>query len=247
MEGNSEINVEIKKRPAYQVIAEQLNADIKKGVYRTNDKLPCERELIQRFQVSRMTVRGALDHLINQGVLYRLSGKGAFVAPQVFHRSAVVRSFTSVMEEAGLQASNKLLFLGLVMPPFEVSAAFHINARKKVYKLTRLRMADNQAMAYEVAYLPPENFPGLEEFDFSKSSLYRVMEEAYEEKVFYVQEEVSAVHVKGEIARELYGVEEDIALLINGVSYNHSQEIIEFCYSYYHKEHYKYVNTSLLK
>jgi GntR family transcriptional regulator len=96
--------------PLHTQLYHLLQAQIESGELLPETQLPSERELCERYGVSRTTVRNALAQLINQGLVYTAVGKGNYVAPprlvdnlQPFH------SFTESMRQRGMQASSKLL------------------------------------------------------------------------------------------------------------------------------------------
>ena len=233
-----------KKGTVYQDIVKQLLEDIESCRFKENKKIPSERELMERFGVSRMTVRKAIDRLIADGVLFRISGRGAFVSPRVFHRGPHVKSFSLVMQEQGFTASSRVIRFERIDPPENVRVALHLEPGEKAYYLVRIRLGGDIPMAYECAYLPVSRLGDLEQFDFANDSLYRIFTEELGQKFQNLREEISAVRVNGEIARALYKKPQGICLLVNGTTYNQYQEPIEFCFSYYHNEHYKYCNIN---
>ncbi|HDC92410.1 MAG TPA: GntR family transcriptional regulator, partial [Candidatus Acetothermia bacterium] len=66
-------------RPLYVQIKEILEKDIRKGVFQPGERFPTERELCERFGVSRITIRQALQELVKDGLLYRHQGSGSYV------------------------------------------------------------------------------------------------------------------------------------------------------------------------
>src|SRR5260370_26965890 len=133
------------------------------------------------YSVSRTIVRKALDHLTQEGLLYRIQGKGTFVAPpklrerfvqqaagiyeDMASRGVTIR--TQVLEQAVVPASK------LVAPPLQLSVG------SLVIKLVRLRFVEDEPLLISTTFLPYRLFPGLENEDLSHVSLYAVMREKY--------------------------------------------------------------------
>lgn len=235
--------MEIKKIPPFRMISDQLKQDISDHQLNENDKLPSERELMERFHVSRMTIRQAVDHLVKEGVLYRIKGRGAFVSPLIFHRGATIKSFSSMMAERGIDVNNELLELSRMQAPKQIQEQYGICG--EVYHLTRVRYANGAAVAYETLYVPCDKFPGFEHYSFEQDSLYRIFEEEYHQQFLFNKEEISAVHVSKEIAEKLYQKRSGFALQVEAVLYNKDSQPIECGISYYHHEHYKYYNIGV--
>ncbi len=74
--------------PIYYQIEEQLKNKLKNGELKPNDSLPSEREFAERFEISRMTVRQAINNLVNDGYLYRQKGRGTFVSEKKLEQAA---------------------------------------------------------------------------------------------------------------------------------------------------------------
>lgn len=72
--------------PIYYQIMEQLKTQIKNGELQPDMPLPSEREYAEQFGISRMTVRQALSNLVNEGLLYRLKGRGTLSASQKWNK-----------------------------------------------------------------------------------------------------------------------------------------------------------------
>src|SRR5436853_6949312 len=73
--------------PMYYQIMNQLREKIAAGEYAVDSALPPERELVETYQVSRMTIRQAISELVNEGILDRCSGISTFVAPPKFYQA----------------------------------------------------------------------------------------------------------------------------------------------------------------
>ncbi|MEJ3747549.1 GntR family transcriptional regulator [Actinomycetes bacterium KLBMP 9797] len=139
--------------PAYLVIEEELRRTI--SAAQPGDPLPSDAELCERFGVSRMTARQAVQRLAAEGLLYRVSGRGTFVAQHPVHRTInTLMSFTDEMARRGLTARSRVLDSGVRAADDDESRALRLSAGAPVATLRRLRLADDVPMAVERVRLP---------------------------------------------------------------------------------------------
>lgn len=121
------------------------------------DPLPSEAELCERFSVSRMTVRQALQELTNDGLVERRRGQGTFVAHRPVHRRpGVFLSFTEEMNRRGVLATSRLLSAGLDDPRRSETLDLGLAPDSQVVRVVRVRLADGVPVALEDAALVPE-------------------------------------------------------------------------------------------
>ncbi|MCI4656581.1 GntR family transcriptional regulator [Cryobacterium zhongshanensis] len=131
--------------------------------------IPPERKLMTRYGVSRSTVREAIRQLVEEGVLYRVQGKGTFVAGERVQSDLHLASFTEDMRRRGLVPATIVRSARLVEAPLAVRAALGLKADALVLEIERLRLADGVPMALERGYYPAELLPELGEKDLTRS------------------------------------------------------------------------------
>jgi GntR family transcriptional regulator len=138
-----------------------------------------ERALAERFRVSRVTVRQALQELVFEGRLQRIRGRGTFVArPKVSHPLQLT-GYTSEIRSSGLRPSSRLLRAATVEVDGEAAAALSLPGGHPVYELERLRLADGEPMALETLYLDAERFAGLDRRLTDTASVYDLLRDGY--------------------------------------------------------------------
>jgi GntR family transcriptional regulator len=138
--------------------------------------LPSEAELCERFSVSRMTVRQALQELTNDGLVERRRGQGTFVAHRPVHRRpGVFLSFTEEMNRRGMQATSRLLSAGMDDPRRSETLDLGLAPGSRVVRVRRVRLADGVPVALEDAALVPE-LGGVLEEDLGGGSLHGALE-----------------------------------------------------------------------
>jgi GntR family transcriptional regulator len=141
--------------------------------------VPTERELAERMQTSRTTVRQALVELVVEGRLVRRQGSGTYVAEPKITWHLYLASFTQQVKASGFTPSSELLGVQRVPATGEVAHQLQLPLRAPVYKLERLRLADNWPIAVETSWLPAERFPGLSRLMRTHASLYALLGSRY--------------------------------------------------------------------
>lgn len=164
----------IKRQPRYQEIARHLRELVAAGA--PGERLPSETELCERFDVSRMTARQAVQLLVSEGLLYRRRGQGTFVSARPVPRLlGSPLSFTEGMRARGYRTTSRVLEARMVDPePIHVQA-LRLDAGDRVVLVERLRLADAVPMAIERAMLSPDLARVLEA-DLDTAGLHEEME-----------------------------------------------------------------------
>jgi GntR family transcriptional regulator len=143
--------------PLYLQLADALRTRIKSGVYRPEDRLPSEHDLVREFSVSRITARQALAALEREGLVFRLQGRGSFVArPPVVQRLTRLSGFAEAMADHGVHSVSRVLRAGRVRGAAEVAAALALTAGTPVFEIRRVRLADGEPVSLDVSWFPLE-------------------------------------------------------------------------------------------
>jgi GntR family transcriptional regulator len=120
------------------------------------DALPSERDIAARLDVSRVTVRKAVQQLVLEGVLVQRHGSGTYVAPQphrVEQSLSQLTSFTEDMARRGMAVRSSWLDRGIYSPSPEETVVLGLSATEKVARIARLRLSGDMALAIERASL----------------------------------------------------------------------------------------------
>lgn len=153
--------------------------------------LPTEREISSRYEVSRNTVRQALDALEAAGSVYRVQGAGTFVANQVVSKSLALTSFSEDMLDRGLQPGSRLLAVDVTRAGIALADSLAVEPDEEVVRVSRLRLADGFPMCLETVQLAASNVPGLAELELS-GSLYALLRERYQLEIHRAEQVVRA-------------------------------------------------------
>ena len=205
-------------------LIDKINNEMEVG-----DLLPSERKLTEIYDVSRTTVRLALDNLETRGYISRQHGKGSFVVD--YHKTLInlsdMYSFTEQMKAIGQTPNTKLISYSVVNSTELLNDIFKNNETRFI-KLVRLRSSDNIPMLYEESYIPYSKFSQITEEDIDKRSLYDIFLEDYNEVVKLAQEEFSAGIASQEEAKQLEIKEHSAVLKIYRTTINVKNEVIEY-------------------
>ncbi|GAB3883441.1 GntR family transcriptional regulator [Terrabacter terrigena] len=152
--------------PKYREITSVLRDELRSQAIGT--QLAPERELAERFSVSRMTLRQALDELEAEGRIARVRGSGSFVRRPTVAMGPTLTSFTEDMRTRGLQPSSRLLGFERI-DSGTASGEMLAEVTDEVIRIERLRLADDEPMCIEVALFPVHLQRMLESGDLEKS------------------------------------------------------------------------------
>ncbi|MCX7711302.1 MAG: GntR family transcriptional regulator [Clostridia bacterium] len=162
--------------PLYIQLLSLIKQLIYTGALKPGDLVPPETQICKVFKLSRTTVRQALDQLVEEGLIIRRRGKGSFIANPKLNRSLNhMYSFTEDMQSLGLVPHSSIHESAVIDAPADVLKALNLPAGSKVFKLSRVRYANQEPLLFESTFIPAVLCPGIENEDFSTSSLYYVL------------------------------------------------------------------------
>ncbi len=222
--------------PVYFQLQKKLLKEIEDGRWSPGQAIPPERALAESHQLSVGTVKKAILNLVNEGYLYRIQGKGTFVAgmalqPESLRYYRFLEDFSD--EEVELQI--KLLGLKVTSGIEPVNRYLNLRMNQSLFEVTRLFYFDAQPLVYCISYLPHKMFEDLANLPrqkFENIPLYIALEEIYGLPTILNRELVSAIPANGTTAKKL-GIKKDSpVLLIEMLSYTYKQTPYEYRKSY---------------
>jgi len=226
--------------PLYLQLKRWIEEAVSSGAIQPGDALPSERDLAVKVDVSRVTVRKAVQHLVRDGLLVRRHGSGTFVAPQtnrVEQSLSQLTSFAEDMARRGMDVRSVWLDRGLYAPSPEETVALGLSSSEQVARVARLRISGDAPLAIERAALSAAILPDPEAVG---TSLYAHLDRDGNRPVRAIQR-IRAVSVGAEDAR-LLDVSVGAAVLhIERTSYLASGRVIEFTRSVYRGDTYDFV------
>jgi GntR family transcriptional regulator len=224
-------------QPLYQQLQRAIREAIEKRVLAPDDALPAERQIAAELSVSRITVRKAIEGLVEEGLLVRRQGSGNFVAARIEKNFAKLTSFSEDMRARGRTPHSVWLKKseGGVSP--EEALTLRLSPGAPVYRFHRLRYADDAPMCLEFATVVASCLPSIESVD---TSLYEALESAGNRPVRALQR-LRALLLNAEHAKLLNAHEGDAGLLVERVGFLRDGRAVEFCQSYFRGDTYDFV------
>lgn len=230
-----------KKQPLYDQLVDILTEKIEQE-YQPGDLMPSERELSERYGLSRTTVRLALQELEKLGMVVRQHGRGTFVADRSAQAANLVQSysFTEHMRSLGRVPETTILEFSEIDADKKLAESMGARLGDKLFKLKRLRSADGVPMMVEMSYLPVRKFLTLKRRLLESMPLYDIIEKVYHEKIRVAEEEFFASVARPADAHLLDIAENAPVLELTRTTYNISNEIIEYTLSVARADQFKY-------
>ncbi len=143
--------------PLYYQLRTLLLDRIENGDLRPGDLVPTERELIDCYGVSRITVRQAVNSLMADGLLYRQRGRGTFVRRnRIEQQLATLTDFYEEMADRGLTPSTRILSAEMIEPDGAVVAKLRLGGGEKALRLVRVQMGNDEPMALDISHFPSD-------------------------------------------------------------------------------------------
>ena len=213
--------------PLYQQLVQTLVARIDANELLPGDRVPSERELAENMHVSRTTARLAIDELVASGVVYREQGRGTYVAEPTMRGLLGFASFSEDMRARGRVPSSQILTKELITATDQLQASLRCAPGEQVLHLVRLRLADDEPVALQSSYIPLRLVPGIEAMDLRDRSLFTILREQYYIYPAWTEAEMEAREAAAETAVSLNLEEGDPVLVVRGLTYTDSFEIVE--------------------
>jgi len=214
--------------PLYYQVKESLMEKINNKYFQVGDLIPSETELQETYKVSRITIRRAIQELVQEGYLFTQQGKGTFVSkPKVNQELNLITSWAETMMELGLHPETKSMQCFEEPAPLNIAKLLAIPTGEGIYRIERLRYADDEPICLMTNYLNPKYVPGLLEKGLVAESLYETLENNYN---IVLNRAVETVEAKAAKAKEasLLNIKRGAPLLhITRVTYDINDNPIE--------------------
>ena len=163
--------------PLYFQLKQSLQERILEGEYKFDEKIPPEAELCREYEVSRITVRKAIDALVQENFLYTKQGVGTFVKYNKLVRElSRIYSFSEDMRNMGLEPSSRTISFRVESADLEVRGTLGLPmVDPQVHRIIRVRLANKVPILLEDTMIPHYLCPDLQNYDLEKDSLYRIL------------------------------------------------------------------------
>ena len=203
--------------------------------------IPSERQLSQDLGVSRLTVRAAIDQLVQGGQLARRHGSGTYVTEPKIAQPLTLTSFTEDMRRRGMVPSSRTLELTVISAGARLARRLQVSPEERIVRVQRLRLADGETMALEVLHVPEALVPGLSKGDLENRSFYELLGERYGIFIASGTQTIEPT-VTNEAESELLGIPlHTPAFLFERTTTSEAGRTIEFVQSIYRGDRYQLV------
>jgi GntR family transcriptional regulator len=234
-------NLDTISLPKYYQISQKIIADIQNGILKPGMQIPSENEIIRTYSVSNTTARKVLNEIQSLGWAVKVKGKGTYVQRNRIERSATrILGFNRNMIEAGFVPSTKVLETRVVRDGYSAEVGGRqYNMQGPVFKIHRLRYANDIPMLLEIRYISMQFCPGIEEKNFD-GSLYDIYEKEYTIRMREIIQDLSSV-MMDKTTLSFFDLRESTpAIQIDGVTFCGKEMILEMEKSVYRGDKYRF-------
>lgn len=226
--------------PIYYQLKTIIQNKIAEGVYPVGTRLPSERELCEKHAISRMTVRQAINDLVNEGLLMREQGRGTFVTkPKIEQGLFTLSSFTDEMKRRNMIPGAKLLDFRVTTADRKDAARLGLEEGGQIHEITRLRLADNEPMAIEISHVPLRYVPELTPEAVAAGSLYEILRNRGIHMA-YAEQTLEASLAKVKEAEMLRIKPKAPVLMMERTTFMSNGQVVEYVKSIYRADRYRF-------
>ncbi len=228
---SSERNFDYKK-PIYLQLREIIRSKIEENDYPPGTAIPSENELADTYEINRLTVRSAIDALVNEGLLKRIQGKGVYVmSGKVSRDLETLSGFSQTIREKNATPSTKILAKTVRTAGSKYAKIFGVSPSSKLYYVKRISYYNGEPMGLEEIYIPFDIVPKLSGIDLSVFSLYEIYG-FYNIDIKRATETLDLVRLDANESRVL-GIDGDsTVMLFTSVTYDAKGRAVEYARNY---------------
>lgn len=228
--------------PLYLQIKQIIREKLDKKDYVVGDILPSELELQSQFNVSRITVRNAINELVNEGYLERTRGKGTIVVfKKLDEHISHTRSFTEEMQHLGIDLITLSVNLSLIPASSSIADFLDISLSDYVLKIQRLRGTVNYPIGYFESYFSIEKGLPIDK-DYYQGSLYQMIKDQcgidWKTDIFRMTDHFESIAASKTLAEKLKIKKGSPVLKRLSQTCDKNHRIFEFTECYYRADKY---------
>ena len=227
--------------PLYSQIKDSLRAQIATGAYKPLDRIPSESELMQWFEVSRVTVRQALGDLEKEHLIFRVPGKGSFVArPRPFQELGRLQGFAEAMSTQGHHTWSRLLGIKSVGADAVVAERLQLAEGDAVTEVRRVRFLDNEPVSLDISYLLPALGQRLEREDLVHRDIFSILEHDYGLALAWADLDIDAAAATAPLAGPLLIDIGSPILRVERLTHTRDGQPVDFEYLYCRPDNFRF-------
>jgi GntR family transcriptional regulator len=226
--------------PLYSQIRETLRHRILDGTYAPHTQMPSESQMMAAFNVSRITIRQALGDLQKEGLIFKVMGKGSFVArPKAFQSLSKLQGFGEAMSPSGYETYSMLLSARETAASQLVAQHLRIKPETPVFEIQRLRFLNREPISVDVSYFPLDIGQRLAQEDLATRDIFVILENDLGKNLTHAEVQIEAISADESLARHLEIDEASPLLRIERLTYADDKPI-DFEFLYYRGDAFQY-------
>jgi GntR family transcriptional regulator len=219
--------------PLYTQIREIIRRRVLDGSYAPHSQMPSESQMMGAFGVSRITIRQALGDLQKEGLIFKVPGKGSFVAkPKAFQNLSKLQGFGEAMTPAGYETFSQVISSREVQATERVAQRLKLRANARVYEIQRLRYLNREPISVDVSYFPLALGRRLAREDLPSRDIFVILENDYGQPLTHADLQIEAISADETLARHLRTAEGSPLLRIERLTHA-GQQPLDFEYLFY--------------
>lgn len=228
--------------PKYFQLASILRQQIDNGEWQPRSPIPSERQLEVLYNVSRTTIREAIDSLTRQGYLYREHGRGTFVSPPKLQKGLLeLTSFSEDLVNRGIRPGQVIRDISTVIPPASILQKLELAPGTPLLRLERIRLGNDVPIGLQTSYLVLEPGQTISREDMDTAgSLYKLLQEKFHIIPSEADETLEVTVATKEEAELLQIIEGAPLLLSERVLFAQNRHPVEFVKILYRGDRYRY-------
>lgn len=227
--------------PLYSQIKEIIRSKVIDGTYQVHEKLPSESEMMYAFGVSRITVRQAVNDLQKEGLLFKVQGKGAFVAmPNASQELTHLQGFGEAMHQQGRETFSEVFQLKSAKGSAIICSKLGLKEGRRVTEIGRVRYLDREPISMNYAWTHFEIGSKLTCQSLRNKDLFSLLENELGQQLHSAEVEIESTSANVEVANRLNIERHSPILKIERLTYSKSLLPLVFEYHFYRADSFKY-------
>lgn len=236
----SEQVVPMSSVPMHTQIREIIRRRVLDGTYAPHSQMPSESQMMEAFSVSRITIRQALGDLQKEGLIFKVPGKGSFVAkPKAFQSLSRLQGFGEAMGPSGYETFSQVLSTRQVAATEVVARRLQIGLGTPVYEIQRLRYLNREPISVDQSYFPLSIGERLAQEDLPTRDIFVILENDFGLHLTHADVQIEAISADEFLARQLRIDEASPLLRIERLTYADEQPV-DFEFLYYRGDAFQY-------
>jgi GntR family transcriptional regulator len=216
-------------KPLYEQLDEIIRSNISTGEWKPNSLIPSENVLSHTYNISRTTVRKVLTSLVNEGLLFRVQGKGTFVTePKITAESLAYMGVREQLEQMGYRTATKLIGFKKIKADAHLSRIMGVQLGGELHFIERVRLIEGTPISLHRSYIPEELAPTLTSERFEDEQLCVILQQEFDLIANNVTETLESVQANKREATLLQIERDHPLLLLEDINKTASGRVYEY-------------------